>query len=289
MRPAVFVAVILAGWIALAWDRPTSAQDEQPLPAAREKANRPEPPAKDRFHIYLLMGQDNMAGRGSVWNEDRKTHRRIFRLTDDGRWIQAAEPLHADSLRLVGVGPGMSFARRMAEADDETAIGLVPCAVAGSSLERWEKGGDLYQAALIRARAAAEKGTLKGVLWHHGELDSRRGPDAVTYGLRLERMIADFRQDLKIRDLPFVVGKLYRFLPADEFPYAHLVNRALEKIPQRLPMTACVDANALSGGLRPDHFNTKSARELGKRYYEALRTLQITARRHGGQPRKRLR
>ena len=101
-------------------------------------------PPKQHFHLYLLMGQSNMAGRGTVRDEDRSTDRRILVLNKDHTWMPAAEPLHFDKPNIVGVGPGLAFARDMkASAAEEVVIGLVPCAVGGSLLKRWQKGGDL--------------------------------------------------------------------------------------------------------------------------------------------------
>ena len=72
----------------------------------------------------------------------------------------------------VGVGPGLSFAKAMAGNDETVTIGLIPCAVGGTPLSRWESDGDLYKYAIARAKAAMKDGTIKGVLWHQGEIDA---------------------------------------------------------------------------------------------------------------------
>jgi hypothetical protein len=36
----------------------------------------PELPGKENFHVFLLAGQSNMAGRGEVTDEDLKIHPR---------------------------------------------------------------------------------------------------------------------------------------------------------------------------------------------------------------------
>ena len=39
-------------------------------------------------------------------------------------------------------------------------------------IRRWQQNGDLYQAALKRAKLAQQVGVIKGILWHQGESDS---------------------------------------------------------------------------------------------------------------------
>ncbi|MFC1509000.1 sialate O-acetylesterase, partial [Candidatus Omnitrophota bacterium] len=52
--------------------------------------------AKEQFHLYLLIGQSNMAGRGEVGDQDRQSHPRVFTLNKDNIWIPAADPIHFD-------------------------------------------------------------------------------------------------------------------------------------------------------------------------------------------------
>ena len=59
-------------------------------------------------------------------------------------------------------------------------IALVPCAVGGTPIRRWCRGGDLYKKMLARAKIAAEAGVLKGILWHQGEGDSHTDPGCET-------------------------------------------------------------------------------------------------------------
>src|SRR6185503_2704738 len=43
-------------------------------------------PAKEQFHIYLLFGQSNMAGRGAL-EEGRQPHPRVLKLTAEHTWV----------------------------------------------------------------------------------------------------------------------------------------------------------------------------------------------------------
>ena len=74
-----------------------------------------------------------------------------------------------------GIGPGLVFARHLAKLLDlrpEHAIGLVPCAVGGTSLKEWEPHGKLWSDAVGRVRdALADAGPahsstrLEAILW----------------------------------------------------------------------------------------------------------------------------
>jgi len=227
-----------------------------------------------RLSLYLLMGQSNMSGRGKVEAIDRRTHSRILMLDAQLRWQPASEPVHFDKPWKCGTGPAMAFARVMTEQDPEATIGLIPCAVGGSLLEKWQKGAELYETAIARAEVARRAGELVGILWHHGETDSIHEETARTYGARLYRMIGALRQDLGCPGLAVVVGGLGNFL-ADRIDrnWLHVVNAELEGLPTVIQGTAYVDASGLGPSEDGLHFSTQAAQELGRRFAEAMLSL----------------
>jgi hypothetical protein len=188
------------------------------------------------------------------------------------------EPLHTDKPSIAGAGLGMSFARALADADPAVTIGLIPCAVGGTPLSRWEKGGDLYEAALARARLAMKDGTLRGILWHQGEADSVQEATARSYAARLSRMIADLRADLGGGEVPFVAGKLGPFLAPvakDGTPsFWPVVNEQLATLPTLVSKVAVVESTGLQPKSDAVHFDTPSLREFGRRYARAMQQLQ---------------
>lgn len=266
-------------------------------PAARSLAgvgpwaNEPgvAPPAADRFYVFLLTGQSNMAGRGVVEAEDRVGDPRILAWQPDGRWIVARDPLHIDKPNVVGVGPGLAFARALLPSLPEGAvIGLIPAAYGGSPISawhkdysgdtRWDDGATYYQRALDAARDAARVGRLAGVLWNQGESDAGRArSDAGEGYLRsLGELIHHLRTDLNAPELPFVAATLgpWRAQNAREF------NAAVLRLPERVPHTATVNTLAPSvvEQLRnkpndPPHYDSPSARLLGRLYAEAIKPL----------------
>src|ERR1035437_6533251 len=53
-------------------------------------------PVKEKLHLYLLMGQSNMAGRGKIGAEDKTPHPRVLLFTLQGKWESAVEPVTHD-------------------------------------------------------------------------------------------------------------------------------------------------------------------------------------------------
>ncbi len=191
----------------------------------------------------------------------------------------ARDPLHAKIGRPEpGAGPDIPFALAMLEAgsDSRVVIGLIPCAVGGSPLSRWNKreDGDLYAQALKRARAAAKIGTIKGGLWHQGEADAAKHDTAVSYETRLLRMITDLRKDLGHPDLPVVVGQPGEFLRHEKQPYADAVRAAIKHIAETTPHVGYADSTGLKDKGDRLHFNAAAARELGIRYARAMQKLK---------------
>jgi len=235
-------------------------------------------PPKERFHLYLLIGQSNMAGRGKISPEYAVSSQRILKFTKENTWATGVDPLHFDKPTVAGVGLGTSFARAMADAAPDVIIGLIPCAVGGTPLERWCKDGDLYKQALVRARLAMKDGTLKGILWHQGEGDSGKEETARSYGERLAKMVTDLRTDLGVGDVPFVAGKLGEFLKREgksgQPSFWPVVNEQIATLPKRVPRAAVVESTGLKHKGDDVHFDTPSLREFGKRYAEAMQRLQ---------------
>lgn len=230
------------------------------------------------FHIYLLMGQSNMAGRGTVEPEDQQTHSRVWMLDKNNTWQPAREPMHFDK-PIAGVGPGFRFGKQMAEANQTVTICLVPSAAGGSSIDAWKTGGYHdqtnsypYDEAMKRAKIASQKGEIKGVLWHQGESDSKPG-QAATYSQKLQELIQNIRKELASPELPFIVATLPDFY-VRKFPEASLVNQALQNLPNQVPNTACISTSDLSHKGDTTHFDSPSARKLGERYARAMQALQ---------------
>ena len=220
--------------------------------------------AQGNMDLYLLIGQSNMAGRGVLTDSNRVSADGIFKLDADGEWQAADEPIHFDKPTIAGAGLAASFARAMADRRRGIPIGLIPCAVGGTSIKRWVESGDLWSNAVARTRIALRSGTLKGILWHQGEADCSASA-APAWGAKLEGMIVSFRREFG--SVPFVAGELGHYLDNTGWP---VINAHLHALEGKVPNYRAVSAEGLTPNSDNVHFNTESLREFGLRYAEAM-------------------
>lgn len=216
-------------------------------------------PAPGQMKLFLLIGQSNMAGRGKVEPQDQVVNPHIFMLTKDLKWVPATDPLHFDK-PVAGVGPGSEFAREILKRDPAATIGLIPCAVGGTSLDQWKAGDKLYNAAVARTKEALKSGKLAGILWHQGEADS--APDKVaTYAERFSLMIGQLRKDLDADKVPVILGELGRFRAGSK-----AFNDNLPSVVTKVPLSGLAKSEELTDKGDKLHFDAASARKLGARY-----------------------
>ena len=234
--------------------------------------------SKDKFHLFLLVGQSNMAGRGIVERQDREPHPRVLMLTKDNRWAPAVDPLHFDKAS-VGVGIGKTFGTHIAETDPEITVGLIPCAAGGSPISSWEPGGyhaqtksHPYDDAIKRAKIALESGTLKGILWHQGESDSKPGR-AEVYEEKLHALVARVRKEFDAPTVPFIAGQMGIFAERLWSVEKKQVDAVHRNLPKKVAHTAFVDAVGLKHKGDQVHFDAKSYRQLGSRYAHAYQAM----------------
>ena len=228
-------------------------------------------PVVPKLDLYLFIGQSNMAGRGYITDNYKGSIKNAYLLTPMGEMEPARNPLNKYStirkrLDLQGVGPAYSFAKAMVEKTGHK-LGLVVNARGGSSINSWLKGADddYYGEALRRIRKALKYGTLKAVIWHQGESDSR---DPEAYRVKLQKLVADLRADLGNDELPFIVGEIAGWRAngtSDAF------NEMLRTVPQHIPYTYCVSSAELVPLIDESdpHFSADSQVILGRRYAEA--------------------
>ena len=233
-------------------------------------------PPKASFHLFLLVGQSNMAGRGKVEPGDMVAPARVLTLNKAGEWVPAVDPIHFDK-NIAGVGPGRSFGIAAAENDPSITVGLIPCACGGSPIVTWRPsaffGGTQshpYDDAILRTKLAMESGTLKGILWHQGETDCNE-KDAPGYATNLVAVIQSFRSDLDAPDVPFLIGELGQFLAQSESTTK--VVEAQKHVAQSVTNCAFVSSEGLAHRGDRLHFNTESQHELGRRYFKAWKNL----------------
>ena len=172
--------------------------------------------------VYLIIGERNAQGRADIEAEDE------IALTDVGLWDGAAwEDAQNDSglapdgglnrhsnIQKAASDQKLNFAYAFGKMVNEVTgneIGLVVNARSGPDIEDWLDGAGTnhYEDTVsqLNAALALEAGsTLKGILWCHGEADRNDSG----YRADLATLVASFRAEYGITDLPFIACEISR-------------------------------------------------------------------------------
>lgn len=238
-------------------------------------------PTPTGVQVFLLFGQSNMEGPPSPEAADLVLNERVEVLgyaTCGARvynqWSVASPPLHSCGL---GVGPGDSFGKAMAEAWPNATIALVPAAISGVDLAFYRKGiistrraefsippdnsgESAYDMLVEKAQLAQQRGTIRGILFHQGESDGNNNQWVSQVG----EMVEDLRADLGLgEDVPFIAGELLRTGCCGGF------NSRINQLPGSVPNAHVASSQGLLG-LDQYHFDLPGQRLLGQRYAEAM-------------------
>lgn len=184
-----------------------------------------EPDYRGELSIFILVGQSNMSGEASL-PADIRTSSKIWVFGNDYKWKIAAEPID-DSTNQVDMvsfdeapsySLATSFARTYRANNKDMVIGLVPCALGGSSIVRWQRSTStdtLFGSCLQRMKIASLAGKIQGILVFQGEseansevIEAESNPIIDNYGVLFQQMMVDFRKDIGIDDLPIVFAQV---------------------------------------------------------------------------------
>jgi len=228
------------------------------------------------LHSFLLIGQSNAAGRGSIKDaEPLDTCCGKLLVARNGLWLKMFRPVNPDR-GFSGTCFAESFAKTYYESHPDVQVGIIPCADGGTNIAQWQPGEVLFDNAVNCARLAMRSSRLVGVLWHQGESDCREELYPF-YEERLQNVIRGLREALALPNLPVMVGGLGSFLKYREgddglnnFPY---INAALQRIAATDDYCAFVSADGLTANMDNLHFNHTSLMDFGYRYFEAFKSL----------------
>jgi hypothetical protein len=232
-------------------------------------------PAKENFYIFLLAGQSNMAGRGLIEAGDTISSPLVVVLNKNNEWVEAKEPFHYYEPGRTGLDCGLSFGKELSKKYGKgITIGLVPCAIGGSSIEQWlgdstYRGVKLYSNFMEKAKAASQNGIIKGMLWHQGE--SNTGTKShIDYKNKLESFFTKLRTDLQQPDMPIYLGPLGLYLTNYSFSYRDAVNKNIKELSQTGNKIFLVKTSDFTHLKDTIHFDSRSQRLMGKRFAKAV-------------------
>ena len=230
-------------------------------------------PSKENFYIYILAGQSNMAGRGLIEPQDTVSSPQALTLDKNNEWVYAKEPLHYYEPTRTGLDCGLSFGKKLAGLyGKDITIGLVPCAIGGSSIEQWlgdstYRGVALYSNMMEKVKAAMQAGTIKGILWHQGETNAST-KNYNDYKQKLETFFTKVRNDIGNPELPVYAGELSSFLSRVTNPFADSVNRDLHELSSSMSKMYVIETGDLTPKADTIHFDSRSQRIIGERFAE---------------------
>jgi hypothetical protein len=230
-------------------------------------------PAKHNLYVYLLAGQSNMAGRGTVQPADTLPNARIWTLNQHMQIVQAKEPLHFYEPSRTGLGSGLAFARSiLSSLPDSARILLIPTAVGGSSIQQWLADSTYRDVALLsnftkRVQYAIKIGSIKALLWHQGESNANTKTDIKQHSQRLQLLAEKFRHIAQTPNMPILVGELGSFSESPKSWAA--INKQLRKFARRDGHSTVIHTADLAHKGDRIHFDSAGQRSLGQRFATA--------------------
>jgi hypothetical protein len=234
-------------------------------------------PAKENFYIFFMAGQSNMAGRGIVQGSDTVPSSQVLMLDKNNEWVYAKEPLHFYEPGRTGLDCGLSFGKELAKKyPKDITIGLVPCAVGGSSIQHWlgdstYRNVKLYSNLLKKADIASQAGTIKGMIWHQGESNANVN-SYKNYRQHLETFFARVRKDLGYAEMPIYAGELASFLSRKQNPKTDAINADLHAMEKDFANFYVINTQDFTPKSDSIHFDSKSQRLMGIRFAQKVLT-----------------
>lgn len=219
----------------------------------------------DAKMTFLLLGQSNMAGRGNVAELDArmKTLPANTSFFLHGKIVQIAKQAK--------FGPEVSLAKELAKIYPGKKINLVKFAPGGSMMKDWLRGRPHHQtmSKLLNRVRKNHILDIKGVLWMHGERDTKTMSVANSYKRNLERFIQTLRQDFNKPNLPVVIAQISvpeAFRPAE----IKRVKKAQQETARKLPGVKIFSTENLSKKSDQVHFDSAGQIELGRLFARYL-------------------
>jgi chitin disaccharide deacetylase len=227
-------------------------------------------PAKNDLWVFILAGQSNMAGRAYVEPQDTVPNKRLLTINKNFEVILAKEPLHFYEPHLSGLDCGMSFGKRLLQqVPENVSILLIPTAVGGSSIEQWLGDSTFRDVKLMsnfkeKVKFGNLKGTIKGILWHQGEANTKDEDMIKEHTARLTQLFKIFRNITHNERLPILVGELGAY--SNNNKNWQLLNGILKEVVKADGKSAVISTQDLKHKGDNIHFNSEGQRAMGERF-----------------------
>ncbi|TWT75238.1 sialate O-acetylesterase [Allorhodopirellula solitaria] len=250
--------------------------------------------AAEDYDVYLLAGQSNMDGRGlaSQLSPEQQApidqaiiyYRNVLRSSDG--WQQlgpgfSVPPRFKGELPSPTFGPELGFAHSMVQGKPDLQLALIKGSKGGTSLRSdWKPGVkgdresqgpryrdfiDTIEMATKQLRQRGDSFTIRGMLWHQGESDSKSS--AETYHRRLNELITRIREDVGVPNMPVVVGEVFDNGKRDS------VRAAIQSVAAESSTVGLVSADGTNTSDPGTHFDAESQLLLGQRFSTAMSAL----------------
>ncbi|GAB5405205.1 MAG: sulfatase-like hydrolase/transferase [Aureliella sp.] len=253
----------------------------------------------EEYDVYLLAGQSNMDGRGRIseLSEEQKGaiedaiifYRSVPRSSDGWQPLQpgfSVPPKYKGDFPSPTFGPEIGFVRSIQKSKPGRNVAIIKGSKGGTSLRAdWKPGtkGDVasqgpryrdfvetIRMATDQLRRRGDQFTIRGMLWHQGESDSRSSSE--TYGRRLNELIVRIREDVGVSELPIVVGEVFDNGKRDS------VRAVVQAVASQHPTVGLASSSGTSTWDPGTHFDANSQLLLGERFAAAMLELPATGR-----------
>ncbi len=176
--------------------------------------------------------------------------------------------------------PSISFTPAVEKAFGKENVTIVKDAQSGQPIQRWYKQwkpaqgktpattGDLYERLMKKVNAAIkeDKYTTVTFVWMQGERDAKDKQGEV-YAASLKGLIAQLAEDLKRKDIHFVIGRLSDFDLADKkYPHWTMVRKAQVEVAEAYSRGAWIDTDDLNDGKDALHYSAEGYKKLSERF-----------------------
>lgn len=264
----------------------------------------------EEVQIVLLAGQSNMVGAGNFDELSIADKQRLEKIASRV-WLsyngKEAQPLSyfdnkpsAKYNFTKRFGPELFMGLTLAEANPNKKFLLIKRALGGTSLYgAWNPNWSAERSALVEMDAQrkqiklynlhleaikkhieslkAQGRTYKfiGLAWMQGEKDTNKEVSAKSYKINLEKLIENYRKDLKTKNLHFVIGQV-NVLPRKYKPGVALVRKAQLDVAKSDIRNSIVETSMQKSWedypKHPDdtHYNTVGQTKLGEAFAKAL-------------------